>query len=54
MAKIKESVIVECRGVDEYYELVEQYKKDGYIVEEPKESKCFDFKATRESTIWEI
>lgn len=34
MAKIKENLKLECRNIEEYYELMERYKKSGYAIKE--------------------
>lgn len=34
MAKVKELITVECRNVEEYYDLVRIYKRDGYDIKE--------------------
>lgn len=52
MATIKESTIVECRNVEEYYDLVDEYKGRGFEVIE-NDSLSLDFVATRTSKIWE-
>ena len=55
MAKIKENLKIECRNIEEYYELMERYKKSGYTIKEEDyhNPKNLNFFATRENTIWE-
>ena len=55
MAKIKENLKIECRNIEEYYELMERYKKSRYAIKEEDyhNPKNLNFFATRENTIWE-
>ena len=55
MAKVKENIKIECRNIEEYYELMERYKKIGYKIKEEDydNSKNLNFFATREDAIWE-
>ena len=55
MAKVKENIKIECRNIEEYYELMERYKKSRYAIKEEdyNNPKNLNFFATREDTIWE-
>lgn len=54
MAKVKETIRIECRNPDEYYELMQNYIVNGYKIEEDEDNESLNFTTLREHKMWEL
>lgn len=53
MAKISESIKVECRTPNEYYEISKVYERDGYELIESDDPNVLSFEAIKTHKVWE-
>lgn len=54
MAKVNESITVDCRTPEEYYVAKSFYERDNYIIQEDDNPDVLSFKATKEHKIFEM